>query len=250
MKAWGLIWTMVRTDFKVRYHGRLMGFFWALLKPVVMFLVLSGVFSFVFASDLQYQSKLLLGLILWDFFADGTKVTLTSLHTKAFLIGKSRFPRWIVVVASISNPLLTMSVTLTTMLVALTLTGHAPSLAGLALLGVYVLALVGLVIGFGLATSALFLRYRDLNEFWDLAIYAGFFLAPVVYPLSIMPEQFHFFLYLWPPTPVIQFARMVLLEGAVPTLRANLMLLAMSGTAIVAGLLVFRRYAPDAAEHL
>ena len=47
----GLIWTLVRTDFKTRYHGTILGFAWALLKPIAMFLVLQGIFSFAFAAD-------------------------------------------------------------------------------------------------------------------------------------------------------------------------------------------------------
>ena len=82
---------------------------------------------------------------------------------------------------------------------------------------VYCLALVAIAVGFSLASSVLFLRYRDLNQIWDVAIQAGFFLAPVIYPLGIIPERFHIYLYLWPPTPVIEFSRAVLVNGAIPT---------------------------------
>ena len=64
-----------------------------------------------------------------------------------------------------------------------------------------------LVVAFSLASSVLFLRYRDLNQVWDVMIQAGFFIAPIIYPLGILPERFHFYLYLWPPTPVIEFSR-------------------------------------------
>ena len=248
--AWGLIWTLVRTDFKLRYHGKLMGCFWALVKTVVMYLVLSGVFSFIFATEGLYRSKLLLGLILWDFFAEATKVSIISLAAKGFLIGKSRFPRWIIVVTSISNPLVTLLVTTCALLIFISVRHQAPSPLGLALFFLYEAALVGVVIGFGLATSAMFLKYRDLNELWDLTSYAGFFLAPVIYPLSMLPEKFHFWLYLWPPTSIIQFSRQVLLEGSVPSLRAHGLLLVMTAAILGVGVLLFRRHAPGAAEHL
>src|SRR5262245_46831378 len=51
----GLIWTLIRTDFKARYHGTLSGFIWALLKPTAMFLVLVAVFSFVFGAEPNYK---------------------------------------------------------------------------------------------------------------------------------------------------------------------------------------------------
>src|SRR5262245_30331539 len=96
----GLVWTLIRTDFKVRYHGSLGGFVWALLKPLSMFLVLMGVFSLIFVSEPHYRINLILGLFLWEFFAEGTKTGLTSLYAKAYLLAKTRFPRWIVVVTS------------------------------------------------------------------------------------------------------------------------------------------------------
>src|SRR5690348_7418332 len=96
--ALGLVWTLVRTDFKVRYHGTVGGFAWALLKPLTMFVVLMGVFSFIFRADPNYRLNLLIGLFLWDFFSEGTKVGLTSLATKGFLLTKTRFPKWILVV--------------------------------------------------------------------------------------------------------------------------------------------------------
>ena len=99
----GLVWTLVRTDFKARYHGTLGGFVWALLKPLTMFLVLMAVFSFVFAADPDYQLNLIVGLFLWDFFAEGTKAGLTSLHARVTCSRKARFPSWILVVTSISN---------------------------------------------------------------------------------------------------------------------------------------------------
>ena len=46
--------------------------------------------------------------------------------------------------------------------------------------------------------------------------HAGFFVAPIIYPIDVLPERLHFYLYLWPPTPVILFARSVLVDGKVP----------------------------------
>ena len=94
----GLIWTLVRTDFKARYHGTIGGFVWALLKPVCMFVVLMSVFSFLFAADPRYKLNLIVGLVLWDFFAEGTKNGLTSLHARGYLLTKSTVRPWILVI--------------------------------------------------------------------------------------------------------------------------------------------------------
>jgi lipopolysaccharide transport system permease protein len=246
----GLMWTLVRTDFKTRYHGTLQGFAWALLKPVLMFLVLLGVFSFIFAREPGYQLNLIIGLFLWEFFAQGTSVGLTSLATKGFLLSKARFPAWIIVVTSLSNALITLAAFSLIVFVAMSITGHMPSPLGFALFLGYMVHFAAIVIGFSLASSVLFLRYRDLNQVWEVVLQAGFFVAPIIYPLSIMPEHLHKYLYVWPPTPVIQFSRMVLTTGEVPTLQAHLFLTIEALVALLVGVAVFRRYVSHVAERL
>src|SRR5437868_15406030 len=89
------VWTLIRTDFKARYHGAASGFVWALFKPVAMFITLLSVFSFLFR-DQTYLFNLMIGLFLWDFFNEGTRTGLESLFTKGFLITAAPFPRAIV----------------------------------------------------------------------------------------------------------------------------------------------------------
>lgn len=246
----GLIWTLVRTDFKARYHGTLSGFVWALLKPLTMFLVLTAVFSVVFRSEPTYKLDLLIGLFLWDFFAEGTKTGLTSLHAKGFLLSKARFPSWILVVTSISNALLTILVFGGILLTFLLVSGRAPSpVATLLFLG-YVGAMAVIICGFSLGGSVLFLRYRDLNQVWEVVTQAGFFVAPIIYPMGVIPEHFQFYLYLWPPTAVIEFSRAVVVDGRIPSAIANLDLLAVASVVLASGVFVYRRLAPRASEYL
>ena len=245
-----LIWTLVRTDFKVRYHGSLGGFVWALGKPLTMFIILMSVFSFLFAADPRYKLNLIVGLFLWDFFAEGTKASLISLDTRGFLLTKARCPAWVLIVTSISNALIALAVFVVIIVGFLTWAGHPPSAESVLLFLVYCLALVLIVVGFALASSVLFLRYRDLNQVWDMVVQAGFFLAPIVYPLGILPERFHKYLYLWPPTPVIEFSRLVLVAGVRPTATAHVLLAMSVALALAVGTLVYLRLAPRAAEYL
>ena len=201
----GLVWTLVRTDFKTRYHGTLSGFVWALLKPTAMFLVLQAVFSIIFSTQQDYRANLVIGLFLWDFFNEGTKTTMIALHARGFLLTKARCPSWILVVTSLSNAIITLAVISTVIMVYLAVGHRAPS-PGAALLYVgYLAGLILVVAGIGLGSSVLFLRYRDLNQVWEVVTQAGFFVAPIIYPLDILPHRYHWLLYLWAPTPFIQY---------------------------------------------
>ncbi|HUF46494.1 MAG TPA: ABC transporter permease [Vicinamibacterales bacterium] len=246
----GLAWTLVRTDFKVRYHGTIGGFVWALLKPLAMFALLLGVFSFVFGADPDYRLNLIIGLFLYEFFGDATKTGLASLATRGFLLTRAKCPAWILVLTSLANAVLTLAVFSVIIVIFLVASGRPPSLVALVQYAAYTGAFIVIVAGFSLAASVVFLRYRDLNQVWDVAAHAGFFLAPVVYPLGILPEWLHAYLYIWPPTPVIEFARAVLVRGDVPTLTAHLYLVGAAVLSLGVGTLVHRRYGPRAAEYL
>jgi len=247
---WGLTWTLVRTDFKARYHATASGFLWALLKPTAMFIVLVGVFSLIFRNEPDYKLDLIIGLFLWDFFADATRTGMTSLSAKSFLLTKARLPRWILVVTSLANSLLTLAVFALVVCVFLVVAGRPPSATAIGAFFGYLVALTLVVTGFSLATSVLFLRYRDLNQVWDMTIQAGFFVAPIIYPLGVIPERFHAWLFLWPPTPIMEFTRGALHNGVLPTSLGHGCLALMVAVVLTVGIVVHRQYAPRAAEYL
>ncbi|MGE4053867.1 MAG: ABC transporter permease [Vicinamibacterales bacterium] len=246
----GLVWTLVRTDFKARYHGTASGFLWALLKPAAMFGVLVTVFSLVFRSEATYKLDLIVGLFLFDFFTEATKTGMTSFASKGFLLTKARLPRFILVLTSMTNAMLTLGVFAAVVLLYLALSGHALSAASILAFAAYLVALILIAMGISLGSSVLFLRYRDLNQVWDMVTQAGFFVAPIIYPLSVIPERFQLWLFLWPPTPIIEFSREALIDGVVPSARAHACLALMVACSLAAGTWVYRRYAPRAAEYV
>lgn len=246
----GLVWTLIRTDFKTRYHGTIGGFVWALLKPLTMFLVLLAVFSYAFANDPQYKLDLIIGLFLYEFFQESTKAGLLSIRAKGYLLTRARFPSWIVVVTSASNAVITLALFSVVLIVFLAVTGRPPSPAAVALYVLYQLQFFAIVAGFSLAASVLFMRYRDLNQVWEVVTQAGFFIAPIVYPLGILPEKVHAYLYAWPPTPVILFSRSVLVDGRIPSPLAHALLFVETAVILGAGLLIYRARASRVAQEL
>jgi ABC-type polysaccharide/polyol phosphate export permease len=246
----GLVWTLIRTDFKTRYHGTIGGFVWALLKPLTMFLVLLAVFSYAFANDPQYKLDLIIGLFLYEFFQESTKAGLLSIRAKGYLLTRARFPSWIVVVTSASNAVITLALFSVVLIVFLAVTGRPPSPAAVALYVLYQLQFFAIVAGFSLAASVLFMRYRDLNQVWEVVTQAGFFIAPIVYPLGILPERVHAYLYAWPPTPVILFSRSVLVDGRIPSPLAHALLFVETAVILGAGLVIYRARASRVAQDL
>jgi lipopolysaccharide transport system permease protein len=246
----GLVWTLVRTEFKTRYHGTIGGYCWALAKPVSMFAVLQVVFSKVFTVSSNYTLNLIVGLFLWDFFGESTKTGIISLQAKSFLLTKVKFPAWIVAVTACSNATITLTLFSGVVCVYLSFLHHPLSFLSILLFMLYLCCFLLMVIGFSLAASVLFLRYRDLNQLWDLTLQAGFFIAPIIWPLDIIPERLHIFLFLWLPTPIIEFSRSVLIEQTAPSLTAHLLLLSATAIIMVTGVMVYRWLAPRVIEEM
>jgi lipopolysaccharide transport system permease protein len=215
-----------------------------------MFMVLMGVFSFVFSNTPRYRLDLILGLFLYEFFQDATRTGLQSLRGKGYLLTKAKFPSWVLVVTSASNAVITLALFSVVLISFLAVTGRPPGVLAIGLYLWYQLHLLAVVTGFSLAASVLFMQYRDLNQVWEVVTQAGFFVAPIIYPIGVLPERMHFYLYLWPPTPVILFSRSVLVEGIVPSARAHALLTLEAGAILIVGAAIYAARAPRVAEYL
>src|SRR6185437_14805807 len=98
-----LLRELVRTDFKLRYQGSVLGYAWSLLRPLFMFAILYVVFTRVFSlgkSVPHYPVYLLAGIVIWNFFLEMTMQSTTSIVGRGDLIRKIRIPRWMIVFAT------------------------------------------------------------------------------------------------------------------------------------------------------
>src|ERR1700712_5688177 len=98
-----LLLELVRTDFKLRYQGSVLGYAWSLLRPLFMFAILYLVFVKVFPLGKgipHYPVYLFMGIMLWNFFLEVTVQSLTSVVSRGELIRKIRIPRWIIIFAT------------------------------------------------------------------------------------------------------------------------------------------------------
>ena len=94
---------MVRTDFKLRYQGSFLGIAWSVLKPLMLFCVMYVVFvKFLKFTDgtPTFPLVLLLGISLWNFFAEATNMGLTAIVGRGDILRKIHFPNYIIVVSA------------------------------------------------------------------------------------------------------------------------------------------------------
>jgi len=211
---WHLVWVLAKTDFKLRYQGSVLGFLWALLKPAFLFGVLYLVFSNFFASEAQhYALQLLLGIVFWSFFSEGTTLGLVSMQSKSHLLTNIAFPRWVVVMASTVQSFMSFFIYLLIIVSFVFFSPIVLSLWQVIMMILYIFLLYALVLGFSFFAAPFFLRFRDFNQIWEVVLMAGFYAAPIIYPLSAVPSWLQYWLYLNPMTFLIEHARGVLFLG-------------------------------------
>ncbi|MBU1167705.1 ABC transporter permease [Patescibacteria group bacterium] len=246
---WDLLAEMIKTDFKLRYHGSLLGFLWVLLKPFCIFLILYIIFYYLFArGDEYFALRLILGLIVYSFFAEATTHGINSLLGKANIILKVNFPRQIVVFASVINSLITLGISFFIFLIFWVFKPTAITWLWL-LFPVYILVLTLFVLGISFFTSIISVRFRDLQNIWDVLLQVLFYASAVFYPISILPEKLQKWIYLNPLTIYIQQIRQILVDGELPDMKLFVAILLLSVGTFILGYLYFRRNIKKVAEY-
>lgn len=183
-----LLTELVRTDFKLRYQGSILGYAWSLLRPLLMFAILYLVFvKFlkVGADTPNFPIYLLLGIVMWSFFTEMTTQSLGSIVARGDLIRKIKIPRWMIVLSSSLSALINLGLNLAVVGVFMILNGVDVRMTilwlPLILLQVYIFGA-----GLSLFLSAAFIKYRDVSFIWEVFLQAGFYMTPILYPLSII----------------------------------------------------------------
>lgn len=253
-----LLKEFVRTDFKLRYEGSALGYLWSILKPLALFVVLYlvfGVFLAVSRGVPNFPVYLILGIVLWNFFLEVTKGSVTSIVSRTSLIRKISFPRYVIVLATTFSALINLGINF--IIVGIFMYFSHISLTLNSLLIIFlVIELFVLAVGVGLILSALYVRYRDVDFIWDVLMQATFYAIPIIYPVSLIPHSAQKVLMLNPLAQIIQDARAALISpdtitvGDVYSGHGIISLVPVMATIVIfiVGVALFKRRSPHFAE--
>ena len=205
-----LLVELVRTDFKLRYQGSVLGYAWSLLRPLLLFVILYVVFVKVLKSGggiPHFPVYLLLGIVIWNFFIEMTVQSLGSIVGRGDLIRKIRIPRWIIVFSSSISALINLFLNLVVVAVFMLL-NHVDLYRTILLLPAILLEVYIFALGLSLFLSAAFVKFRDVTYIWEVVLQGGFYLTPILYSLTVIHNvTFQKLLLLNPMAQAIQDAR-------------------------------------------
>ncbi|MCO5182759.1 MAG: ABC transporter permease [Anaerolineae bacterium] len=240
-----LLYFMAWREIKVRYKQTLLGITWIMLRPIVSMIVFTFVFDTMLGAGpegVPYEVYAFAGLLPWNYFATALSRSSSSMVTSSQLITKVYFPRLIVPTSEIVSGLIDFAVSLI-VLAALLMYFKIQLTWTVLVMPAFLLLAMVTALGFGLWLGALNVRYRDVTYIVPFLVQMWFFLTPVAYATSRIPESYRFLLSLNPMVAVVEGFRWGLLSNYItepPTGSLVAIAVIISSVVLITGAYFFR----------
>lgn len=244
-----LVWALVCRHLHARYRGSVLGFVWSFLNPLCLIAVYSLIFQYYirFHDVEHYTLFLFAGLLPWTWFSSGLLEATGSITGGGSLVTKAMFPPQILPVVAVLTNLANFLFAVPLLLAVMLIAGVTPGPSMLFLPLVIVVELVFLL-GLSMAFSALNVHYRDIQHILGNVMTLWFFLCPIIYPVTNIPERFQITLLLNPVALFTEMYQGMFLSGATPSVVRLGVLLAVALLTLCIGSLIFNRYREEFAE--
>ncbi len=250
------------TDWKLRFFGSVLGYFWSLLKPLLLFGVIYAVFSQIVdvTGEVQdYGVQLLIGVILFSFWGEVTGGSVASVVERESLVRKIAFPRAVIPLSIALGATFNLFLNLLVLGAFLAIAGVEPQWTWL-LVPIPLMFLMLFAVGVSLMLSSLFVSFRDVRPIWEVILQALFYATPVIYPIEVLADKNETIAHVAlmnPIATVIQETRHLVLDHDTPSAADAigdpallLVPLFIVVAAMIAGYVIFDRLAPRVAERL
>lgn len=204
-------------DIKVRYKQTVIGVLWAVLQPILLMVIFSTFFgglAKIPSEGVPYPVFVFSGLLYWNYFSTSLTGTSNSLIDNENILKKIYFPRLVLSLSPSLTPMIDFIISLVVLFGIMLYYGTTFHLSLLVLPIVLLLAFLA-ASGLGMFLAALNVRYRDIRYALPFFIQSLLFLTPVIYPTTLIPEQYRWILSLNPMTGIIEAAR-ASITGAKP----------------------------------
>jgi ABC-2 type transport system permease protein len=210
-----ILQVMVLAEFKLKYATSALGYVWSVIKPLSIFTILYLVFGRIFKLNEVshfYGLALLIGIVLFSFFSDGTSQGMVALVHRESLLRRLRFPRILIPTAATLTAAMTFAINLLVVAGFVAWEGIVPQPDWLLLVPL-LLELYIFTLGIALILTTLFVSLRDIGQVWELGLQIMFYASPIVYPVSYLPPWARDLSFLFPFTQVLQDVRAIVLSG-------------------------------------
>ena len=249
-KAKGILFNFAISDLKIRYRNSILGVLWSFVEPLLLLTVLFVVFSTMFKFEIpNFPIYLLLGIVCYRFFQNGTTLALNSLTNRSTTVTQIYFPRSIPGLSAGITSAIMLVCELMVLCIFMATFQFIPPITILLLPLVLALELV-LIFGIALPLSVLNVKFKDTEFIWGVVLSAGFFLTPIFYQFDMLPEVIQNVLQFSPMVQIVTMAHHVVLYGVLPSINTVLYAVGSISAITAIGYVIFRKYQARIAEDM
>jgi len=255
-----LVWNFAQRDLKSRFKGTALGWTWSLMVPLATLITYSLVFSVIFRAVPPpfgngqpgfFPIWLFAGLVPWSFFLITINIAMPTLLSNGPLLQKVYFPSYAPILGAALAIFVQTSIELLILIAALVLVGNV-GISWL-LVPVWTAVFVTFVVAVAVSLSILNVYYRDLAHLTNVALGLLFFLTPIIYPVTLVPEEWNriplrAIVILNPITEFVESLRKLLYDLEFPSPLLWFGMSAWTVAAVLLAILVYRRRGLDIGE--
>lgn len=246
-----LLLNLVRRDLTVRYKRSAIGFFWTMLHPLILMVILTIVFSQIFRFEgiSHYEVYFLSEYLVFGFFAQTTVQSMTSLSWNGMLLKRVRVPKSIFAISTTLSGLANLCLAYIPLFIIMIVRG-APIRSTVLFLPVAFLIIAVFTLGVSLLLSGLAVYFEDVSQMYQAATMALMYLTPIIYPIEIIPYKALWLIRINPLTQLFKLARDPVYSGVLPDPHIIGASVIAAALAVVIGWYSFHRLSRGFYEHL
>jgi lipopolysaccharide transport system permease protein len=250
------ILSSIKTEVRTRFARSKFGGLWMVLHPLAQVLVYALILSKIMAGKLPgvesqyaYPIYILSGVMGWTLFSDILSRSTTVFIDNGNLLKKMVFPKLALPLITIGSALVNFMFLTIVMIVVFGFLGHIPFHAIYWLPGLVFITLA-LAIGLGLFLGTLNVFVRDIGQIITVALQFWFWLTPIVYMVTIIPEKFHWLIMINPMTGLIMGYQSVLVYDTAPNLHILIYPSVLALVSLVLALITFQKASEEMVDVL
>ncbi len=233
---------LVKRDFKQKYKSTALGMGWSILSPLLTLVVLQLVFGFYFGRRIHhYTIYLFCGNLLFSYFRESTSTGMLALLNNAGIFTKVNVPKYMFLFSKNVSSLINFGLSLCLFFMFVVADGIPIKIHFLMLL-FPIICLIIFNLGAGLILSALCVFFRDINYLYNIFTMLLMYMSAIFYQITIVPEKYRMLFYLNPIYCNIEYFRIIVLDGSVPTLGLHFLCAFYAMVFFITGCWIYKKY--------
>lgn len=252
----GFILGSIKREFQSKYQNSMLGMAWVVIQPLAMILVYTVIFSQIMRARLPgiesgfgYSIYLCAGILTWGLFAEVVGRAQNTFLENANLLKKLSFPRLCLPTIIIGSASLNFAIIFGLFTLFLLITGHFPGWTYFAIIPLLLIHIL-FAVSLGITLGVLNVFFRDVGQAFNVVLQFWFWLTPIVYPVSILPEKLQTLMALNPMAGLMNAYQTILVYGQLPELKSLIWITVLAVLFSITGLRLFRNHAGEIVDEL